>query len=129
MKYPIFSLFIFSLFVTSCSKKLDNIPFNDNPYDNDYTGAKAIRIDSIHNNNSTGQNIIYFTRLFTNNDGVRLYRNGVKKNTITNSVNFGINAISIGDNSPTSGTTYTYDVRLFLGSGEAASDPYSYTTP
>lgn len=132
MKHHLISLFALLLLATSCSKKLDNVPFNDNPYDNDYTGSKVVRINTIETASIIIdtlfhlQNQIYYTKSYDTYDGVKLYRNGVLINTHYNSIS---HTVYIPDNTPVSGVTYTYEVRLFLGSGEASSDPFTYTTP
>ncbi|OFY82383.1 MAG: hypothetical protein A3F72_15935 [Bacteroidetes bacterium RIFCSPLOWO2_12_FULL_35_15] len=126
MKPQLIIVLTLLLLVTSC-KKLDNISFNDNPYDKDYDGPRVVKIDTITTEFGVGvKNKIYYTKSFDNNDGIRLYRNGFLLTTQYNSV---IHSVDIPDSSPTSGVTYTYEVRLFLGSGETSSEPFSYTTP
>lgn len=126
MKPQLIILFALLLFITSC-KKLDNISFNDNPYDKDYNGPRVVKIDNITTEFGVGvKNKIFYTKSFDNYDGIRLYRNGFPLTTQYNSI---MHSVDIPDNAPTSGVTYTYEVRLFLGSGEASSDPFIYTTP
>lgn len=126
MKHQLIIVFALLLSITSC-KKLDNISFNDNPYDKDYDGLRVVKIDTITTEFGVGvKNKIYYTKSFDNYDGIRLYRNGFLLTTHYNSL---VHSVDLPDNSPTSGVTYTYEVRLFLGSGETPSDPVSYTTP
>ena len=118
-----------TFFISSCSKKLDDVPqpFNDNPYDNDYTGPRVVRIDNIvHIATSGFRNELYYTKLHANNEGIRLYRNGILINTHYNHT---AHTVFIADNTTISGSVNTYVLEIFSGSGRAESDPVTFTTP
>ena len=72
------------------------------------------------------RNTISFSTTIDNYAGVRLYRRGVLINSYgTTYPNFFL----IYDNAATSGITYTYQLSLYLGSGETKSASFNYTTP
>ncbi len=130
MRATLILLFL-SLFVGACSSGLDDVKFSDNPYDNDYDGDRVITItnvDTVHSTTNGIYTAVSYTRNYGKSDGVKLYRNGVKIATNYNSI---VNSDSwyFKDITAVSGVTYTYEVRLYFGSGEARSLPYVYTTP
>ena len=120
---------IFLGIISGCSKKLDNVTLNDNPYDEAYSGPIVINMSSIITDTVSFpimRNYINFTKSTENYDGVRLYRGGVLINTNATS---SLSLSSVTDNSAISGVTYTYQLRLYLGSGETESDFFTFTTP
>ena len=122
-------LIMLSVFIASCSGGLKDVKFDDNPYDNDYNGDPATKITSIDTvmPTSTALIEILYDTYYAHNEGVRLYRNGVKVGTFPNQ--FYVSG-RLRDNIPAvSGATYTYEVRLYLGSGEAKCAPVVYTVP
>lgn len=125
----IIGLLMVMIVASNCSKKLDNININDNPYDRDYVGPIVVSKSTITTDTvsyPTMRNTISVTKTINNHDGIRLYRNGVLVSTkLASSPGFP----SISDNSAVAFATYTYQLRLFLGSGETESADFSYTTP
>lgn len=130
IKFRVILVFVLLMIVFSnCSTTLDQIDINDNPYDRDYVGPAVISMSAITTDTISYpimRNKISSTKTINNHDGVRLYRNGVLINTNTiSSVNFP----DISDNGASSGVTYSYQLRLYLGSGETESEVFTYTTP
>jgi len=120
---------IVSVFIASCSGGLKDVKFDDNPYDNDYNGAPATKITSIDTVITPSITLIEikYDRYYAQNDGVRLYRNGVKVGTFPNLLY--ASGVLRDNIAAVSGATYTYEVRLYLGSGEAKCAPVVYTVP
>jgi hypothetical protein len=115
------------LVFSGCAKKLDGVSFSDNPYDNDYSGPRVLKINNI-TRDTTGadKNRIYYSLSYDNYDGIKLYKNGVLLATHYKEI---AHTVDFQDVYAVPGVTYNYKLVMYCGSGDTESDPVSFTTP
>lgn len=128
MKYKSITIIgIIVLICASCATKLDDVTLNDNPYDSEYEGPPVITVTSVEVDTAVypmGYNQVKFSKITDKYDGVKLYRSGTLIKTIHSTSPY---LSTITDVNANVNVSYTYQVKLFLGSGETASDPYVHT--
>lgn len=128
----------FLCILQGCKKKeqLEDIKFDDNPYDNAYTGPNVVLIggaERIQTGISTFVSKIYVNSSTDLYHFVLLYRNGVLIRTMprsNHSLSSTIFTETIIDNTAISGVTYNYTASLkYVDALTKKSDAFVYLTP